>query len=126
MSRKKKTRKPTPTMFNVFVVFQMDREKQFPTRYPVRTYGTRKKPRYECASLCNDGYHDYWAYSHQQVGAIVLHLHRKYPGAIQEIIIEPARDWKEWINGFQPEDTAQEGGGGHCSSGCEAAYLMTH
>jgi len=122
MSSKKK---PTPRMFNVFIVFQRDREKQFPTRYPIRNYGTRKKPDYQAASLTNDGYHDYAAYDHNQVGAIILQLHAKYHGQIQEIIVDSAHDWRQWHNGFQPEDTEQGGVGGG-SSGCEASYLMCH
>ena len=60
------------------------------------------------------------------MGAIILHLYRKYNGQIQDIIVDSDIEWKQWCNGFQPEDTAQDTGGGQYSSGCEAAYLMTH
>lgn len=111
-----------PDRFNVAVRFRNDADAGKLVYYHVHEH--RRGQIEICPLVC--GYHNDTAFEARRLGTVMKAIYRQVSvQQIYEVQIVPDREWRLWLNGFQP-DEADAGGLSGGSSGCEGAYLMTY
>jgi hypothetical protein len=113
--------KQIPTKFNVSVLMMRDVNEPHPVLWPVCHGGHEGGKGFHVGGLCDLPA----TLDVSEIGEAAQAVYAQCGVAhVSRILITPDMEWREWLNGFQPEEGEVRYGGGH-STECEGPYLMT-